>query len=228
MNIISQLRQGYSNKGKQPKKQSYDDLLTPVSEFESAVLPLVISSKSRKSDDKNEEESKEPLMSKQRKALLSILHVLDPKQEGITKKQAEAISRYLVSASHADTEDTREKRLFELEYGSEALAEIESAEDRANFEVDDLEESHDDGEESDESVGSLKSFVVDNEYDDEEEYEESEEEFDEGDDEGDEEGVITTIVTEEDGATEDGATEEIIEDTTFPVRKKKKITIDNV
>jgi hypothetical protein len=171
--------------------------------------------------------------------LLSIIHVLDPKQQGITKKHSEAIAKYLVSASLADTDDKREKRLFELEYGADALAEIENEEARANLDVDEVKD-YDDDDDSDGSAGSLKDFVVEEEEEDDDddddevedegdEVEDDDEEVDDDDEvedddeeqeeeEEDEDGVITTIV---EGPILDVA-EDRQEDSALPAAKRAK------
>lgn len=227
MDILSQLRKFKSGDNNKKSDKSYEDFLTKTS---TSTPP---------SSPKNRDCL---VSSRQRKSLLSILHILDPEQQGITKKHSEAIAKYLMSASLADTEDKREKRLFELEYGADALAEIENEEVRANLDVDD-EDDDDDSDSDDDSVGSLKKFVV--EDDEEDEYGEEEEdvndgegddndeeEYDNNEEEGDDDevkdgngergnGVVTTVV---EFPILDDITEEEEEEMVLPTTKRAKTT----
>jgi len=206
MDILSQLRK-FKGGNKKGDNSSYEDFLTaPVT-----ASPLKNAKKKKQSTNKELEGT---VSAEQRKALLSIIHVLDPNHRGISKKHSEAIVKYLVSASLADTDDKREKRLFELEYGADALAEIEDDEARANLNVDDMEDADNDGSSSDGSAGSLKDFVVeeeDDEDDEDEEHEEHEEDGEDEDGEDDEEAEEDDEEDDEEDEEEDGVTSTIVE-----------------
>jgi hypothetical protein len=66
--------------------------------------------------EKNEKNPPDDLSKHEKDALLSILHILDKNNIGLSKSKISKIGTFLIEVSMCETDDKREERLFEMEY----------------------------------------------------------------------------------------------------------------